>query len=54
VEGRTTERTEAEREERKQQMREFYHGMTPEQMWSIENVPNSIREPEERERNPTV
>jgi Ca2+-transporting ATPase len=54
VEDRTVERTEAEREERKQQMREFCPEMTPEQMWSIENVLNSIRELEEIERTPTV
>jgi Ca2+-transporting ATPase len=35
---------EATREKKRQRMREFYQGMTPEQMWKIEHVPRSTRD----------
>ena len=42
VPDKSMERLEASREVKKQKMREFYHGMTPEQMWNIENTPATI------------
>jgi Ca2+-transporting ATPase len=44
VKDHTTANLEAGREKRRQKMREFYGGMTPEQMWKIENVPFQIRD----------
>jgi Ca2+-transporting ATPase len=42
IKDRIAEELENKRERKKQKMREFYHGMTAEQMWKIERVPHHL------------